>query len=82
METDVVYDANAQKLLNEIRDCTVNPEPFMVAKVGQISVNYGSNDETEDFAELYLGSDNNIYAIYITGEKNDFAYMLDSSVFE
>lgn len=54
----------------------------MVEKVGQISVNYGSNNETDDFAELYLGSDNNIYAIYITGEKNDFAYMLDPSVFE
>ena len=82
METDVVYDANAQKLLNEIRDCTVNPQPFMVEKVGQISVNYGSNDGTDDFAELYLGSDNNIYAIYITGEKNDYAYMLDPAVFE
>lgn len=75
--TESTYDEDAHVFLNEIKNCQEEPKALMADKIGEILVKYKNSDESISIATLYIGSDNNVYAKYITENQDDFAYKID-----
>lgn len=76
-----LYDKSTQKLLKEIKDCNTTPEAILTDKIGKISIKYKDDESLLDYAELYLGSDNCLYAKYISKSNESFAYKIDEKMF-
>lgn len=75
--SESTYDEDAHTFLNEIKNCQEEPEALMVDKIGEILVKNKNSDESISIATLYIGSDNHLYAKYITEDQDNFAYKID-----
>lgn len=81
-ESTTDYDADAEKLIEEIRKCKDKPETALVEKVGKISIKNKGNDEIVDIADFYIAADYSVYAKLIDNADNDYAYKIDTSIFD
>ncbi len=76
------YDTDAEKLIDEIENCKDVPEFTLVEKIGKISTKNKNSDDTVDVAELYMTSDYSVYAVHVGNVDNEYAYKIDTSLFE
>lgn len=80
-ELESTYDQEAHELFNKIKNNSEKTNIILTNKIGKISIKYINKEEKVDFAELYLGSDNNIYAKYIldTNNTDNYVYKIDTT---
>lgn len=76
------YDTDAEKLIEEIENCKDVPEFTLVEKIGKISTKNKNSDDIVDVAELYMASDYSVYAVHVGNVDNEYAYKIDTSLFE
>lgn len=76
-ESESTNDEEIEGFLNNIKSCNDIPEAILINKIGIISVKYKNSDKKVEFADLYLASDNNVYAKYITENQTNYAYKID-----
>ncbi len=81
-ESESDYDTDAEKLIEEIKNCKDVPESILVEKIGKISIKNKNNDNIVDVAEFYIAADYSVYAVYVDNADNDYAYKIDTSLFE
>lgn len=73
---ELSYDKEMINLLNSIKDCDDKPNTEFTDKIGSITIRH-TDQASEDFADIYLGEDENIYAKYINSDNDKIAYKLD-----
>lgn len=77
---ELPYNDKMKNILNDIEQCEDKPKTEFVNKIGSISIR--NNDEgSEDFANIYIGEDENIYARCINNSDEKIAYKLDINAF-
>lgn len=77
---ELPYNDEMKNILKSIEQCEDKPKTEFVNKIGSISIK--NNDEgSEDFANIYIGEDENIYAHYINNSDEKIAYKLDVNKF-
>jgi len=81
-ESESDYDTDAEKLIEEIKNCKDVPETVLVEKIGKISIKDKNSDSIVDVAEFYIAADYSVYAVYVDNADNDYAYKIDTSLFE
>lgn len=81
-ESESDYDTDAEKLIEEIKNCKDVPGSTLVEKIGKISIKDKNSDSIVDVAELYIAADYSVYAVYIDNSDKNYAYKIDTSLFE
>lgn len=76
------YDIDAEKLIEEIKNCQDIPESILVEEIGKISIKNKNSEDIVDVAELYIAADYSVYAVYVDNADNNYAYKIDTSLFE
>ncbi len=77
---ELPYNDEMKNILKSIEQCEDKPKTEFVNKIGSISIR--NNDEgSEDFANIYIGEDENIYARCINNSDEKIAYKLDINEF-
>ncbi|MDE5983837.1 MAG: hypothetical protein K2H13_01100 [Eubacterium sp.] len=75
---ELPYNDETKSILNDIKECTDKQKTEFEHKIGSISIIHNNNDEvSEDFANIYMGEDDNVYARYINNSDGETAYKLD-----
>lgn len=78
---ELSYNDEMKNILNDIKECEDKPKTEFVNKIGSISIRHNNDDGSEDFANIYIGEDDNIYARYINNDDDKTAYKLDIELF-
>lgn len=73
--SEFAYDTDAEKLIEEIKECTNKPDVILSNKIGKMGVT-DKEGNIIDIAEFYLATDYNVYAKDIE-QNNDYAYKVD-----
>lgn len=74
---ELPYNDEMKGILDNIKACEDKPKTEFEHKIGSISITYSDNEGSEDFANIYMGKDDNIYARYINNSDEEIAYKLD-----
>lgn len=74
---ELPYNDDIKGVLDNIKACEDKPKTEFEHKIGSIAIIYSNNEGSEDFANIYIGKDDNIYARYINSADEEIAYKLD-----
>lgn len=74
---ELSYNDETKNILDNIKACEDKPKTEFEHKIGSIAIIYNNNEGSEDFANIYMGEDDNIYARYINNADGEIAYKLD-----
>lgn len=78
---ELPYNDEMKSILGSIKNCVDKPDANLENKIGSISIRHNSDEGSEDFAIIYIGEDDNIYAKYIDSINEETAYKLDIEAF-
>lgn len=74
---ELLYNDEMKSILDNIKECEDKPKTEFEHKIGSIAIIYSNNEGSEDFANIYMGKDDNVYARYINNADGEIAYKLD-----
>lgn len=78
---ELPYNDEMKSVLESIKNCLDKPDTKFENKIGSISIRHNNDEGSEDFAIIYIGEDDNIYAKYIDSINEETAYKLDIEAF-